>query len=248
MSLDLTQLSQVNEEYKYEKQLETILGLEIMQAIVLLNTPRQGIIKQDVEKFCYDARWDIVSRTRKRMEASRTDLHFIPYGTVSKWPGDGKSKLTLSYKRPDDNNGEVRLSGKRSVGFAGHVDSVDYARSPKGVIYTYQTLRDSFLREVDEELKFWHPDLGKFVTIAKNPEYFCVEAKGFIYDTTDDVGKTHLGVYFDVEVQPVLEVSSGEDQIEDVKWQSGHVLDDTIDAYENWSKFIISGDLAPVVG
>jgi predicted NUDIX family phosphoesterase len=241
-------MSQVYEEYPYEKQLESILGMEIMQAIVLLNTPKQGVIKQDVEKFCHDARWDLVSRTRKRMEASRTELHFIPYGTVSKWPGDGKKKSTLSYKRPDQNNGESRLAGMRSIGFAGHVDSVDNERSNKGVIYAYQTLRTSFIREVDEELKFWHPDLGKFVTIAENPEYFCVEAKGFIYDTTDDVGKTHLGVYFDVEVQPVLEVSSGEDQIEDVKWQSGRELDDTIDAYENWSKFIISADLAPVVG
>jgi len=242
-------MSPINEEYKYEKQLESIFGLEIMQAIVLLNTPRQGVIKQDVEKFCHDARWDIVSRTRKRMEASRTELHFIPYGTVSKWPGEGNKKSTLSYKRPDQNNGEVRLSGKRSVGFAGHVDSIDYVRSPKGVIYAYQTLRASFIREVDEELRFYHPGLGKFVTIADDPEYFCVEARGFIYDTTDDVGKTHLGVYFDVEVQPVLEVTSGEeDAIEDVKWQTGFELDDTIDVYENWSQFIISADLAPVVG
>lgn len=227
------------DEFPYEKQLETIFGLEIMTAISLLQAPRQGIVIQDVEKFCFNARWDIVERTRKRMEASRTELHFIPYGTVTK--RDAGILKTLSYKRPDVNNGESRLSGKHSVGFAGHVDSIDFRRSNKGVIFVYQTLYTSFVREVDEELKFWHKGLGQFVTFKDHPQFFEVVAHGFIYDTTDDVGKTHLGVYFDIEIlDEMIEVQSGEDEIEELEWKDIDQLFETNDLYENWSKFIIA--------
>ena len=220
--------------YPYEKQLETILGVDRAEAYYALRGNIQGVIKYNVCQFMYDVRWDLVSRTRKKMEAANNELHFIPYGTVTQFALD---KLHVAiYNRPAKNNGESRLAGKASIGFAGHVDIIDYVRDSKGVLNGYDTAMRCFLREMSEELKYFIN--GERFSLLDRPDLYSVEVLGLIHDRTDAVGQSHLGIYFNLKLHPDVTIESNEDQILNVAWLPADKLLTEDRNFENWSQML----------
>lgn len=223
----------------YEKQAEAIIGMNKLRALELLRV-KDGISVQDFEAFCREARWDLVIKPRKMFEQDEANFHFIPYIAVRK----RQTGEVLVYKRPDQNNGEVQLTGRHSIGLGGHVDFLDIQASDRGVIQLARTLLVSAIREVDEEVKFMVPDrvgskgFARRALLAHSPKLFAVQQVGFLSDW-DKVGLRHLAALMVVEIDDDVTVESNEDQLERLRFvQPADLIDQHVKGeitLENWS-------------
>ena len=108
---------------------------------------------------------------RSQMETDPSYKQLIPYVLLQWTDADGVTKL-FTYTR-GGGSGETRLHAKRSVGIGGHISREDAA----GGADPYST---GMHRELTEE-----------VQLASNYRETC---DGLIYDSSNDVGKVHLGV------------------------------------------------------
>jgi predicted NUDIX family phosphoesterase len=129
----------------------------------------------------------------------------------------------LTYKRPDKGTGESRLAGKRSVGFGGHVEIIDYATDDDGSISFENTLLDSIHREIREEL----PP----VDTKHGPELI-----GLINDKTNPVGQVHLGFLYRLTISDrvVEELYGCDSEVEDLQFVVPSP-DMDLSLFENWS-------------
>lgn len=107
--------------------------------------------------------------------------------------------------------GDSRLSRKCSIGFGGHMNDGDY--SPLHALG----------RELTEEMHCF----------VKS-----VEFRGFINDDSDPVGKVHLGLYFDVEVESNWK-STGDENIDRLSVAAPGDLRKVYPEMEGWSKLIV---------
>lgn len=111
-------------------------------------------------------------RYRNEVESDESVLQLIPYSVLQ------SGKEILVYNR--GNSTEERLSNKVSVGIGGHINPIDAAVSIK-LAPQYAALREIF-----EETGFFVPYITEFY--------------GFIIDTSESVGRVHLGALFLYEV------------------------------------------------
>lgn len=132
----------------------------------------------------------------------------IPYVLIQ------KDNLYADYSRKK--GAETRLHGSRSIGFGGHIDIDDYAGN------TEHTILNGINRELKEELNIVLPSLSKPTLLV---------------DTSNDVGKVHVGlVYIGNITDTQLQTS---DEIHDLNWVSADELKQNQEHYESWSRLII---------
>lgn len=165
---------------------------------------------------------DVIIGPRDILESSEAYMQIIPYIMVMR---DGK---ILSYSRTKS-GGETRLHDKVSIGFGGHIDVGDITvdKATKEFINVDSTVANAAQREIGEELNM----IGKSDMFA---------AVGLIVDTSNPVGRVHVGVAIIVNTDGM--VSSKEDQI-DLK---GFRTKEEILAEENlegWSRIMLEGGL-----
>ena len=143
----------------------------------------------------------------------------LPYITIMDLDGN-----YLTYSR---NGTETRLHGSRSIGIGGHIDITDMYDQYYSVFNNpIETIKQATNRELYEE-----------VGIDLEPELF--KFNKLIVDTTNSVGKVHVGLTSTIvmdytDIQP-------QEELHDAKWLSVEELKANIDEYENWSKLIIEG-------
>lgn len=145
-------------------------------------------------------------RPRNEVETDETRIQLIPYftinltipeqnseslGNMEHFSYRPKTRKVLSYSR-SNKSGESRLRDKRSIGFGGHINDLDYAYALKNShsqeMIFYNTIRQGLNRELSEELSIdWN-----------NCACHTMHYKGLIYDPTTDVGKVHLGIVFEL--------------------------------------------------
>lgn len=140
----------------------------------------------------------------------------LPYITVT----DGNGKY-LSYSR---NGTETRLHGSLSLGVGGHVDFDDFITGQNGQQNIYSLIQQSCIRELAEEIS-----LNK----AEAP---ALKLDRVIVDTTNAVGKVHLGFYSLVTYPNAIP----QEELFDARWLTLDQLSADIDRYENWSKIVIN--------
>lgn len=155
---------------------------------------------------------------RYMAEVSEELVHPIPYFAVVNEEG----KILL-YQR-GKGVGESRLAGKHTIGFGGHVElwkdclSLEY--------YQTNSIKDSIIsaqtNESEEEL------------VAEWLEDF--QHLKVIYDSTDEVGKIHLGI---ASFLPVKSATTNEEQLIDLGFHSKEELlqmqESGLIDLENWS-------------
>lgn len=127
----------------------------------------------------------------------------------------------LTYARK---GGEGRLHGLRSLGIGGHVDIDDFditAANPY-----LNALRVSIEREVWEEVKY-PARIGT------------TQLDSLIVDTSNSVGKVHLGVPVILEVESTHSLNADPSEILDPRWVDIESLQYDRHEYENWSQLII---------
>lgn len=139
----------------------------------------------------------------------------IPYILVRNREGK-----ILTYSRGKGT--EDRLHAFRSIGFGGHIDYIDVFNHPDNLISAIQIGAD---REIAEELD------------ADGDIFLNIKPGNIIIDYTNDVGRVHVGVLFDITLD---EVNTNTDEISDAKWVALDELKQSSDKYENWSKLVIN--------
>lgn len=219
---------------EYEKQLESIIGIDKLVALQHLRN-KDGLSIQSISEFCHAVRWNTIIAPRKTLENNPNVLHLISYGQVVRANPLGGDDL-LIYKRPDNNNGEVKLTGKWSCGIGGHNEIADVAFTNKSVIKLEESLVEAARREASEEIKYsLH---GQAVSPETHPELFEITAIGFIVEW-DPVGLTHLGVVTRTRLlNPEIQVVSGEDQLEEVQFRS-LITAEEVAKFEGWSQILL---------
>lgn len=213
---------------------EAIIGIDKLLALQNLRV-KDGLSVQPISTFLNAVGHAAFTQARSLLEADTTKVHFINYDIIRRVNGD-----VLTYKRPDKKNGEALLSGRRSVGIGGHAEAVDIVYTDKGAIDLVATLATTSAREVGEEVKFQLKGVeGAPKPISAFDNLWEVEEIGFIIEW-DKVGMVHLGVSRVYTVSDALEVFSGEDQLEDVKFMTPEAISaQGHDLYEGWSKILL---------
>lgn len=139
----------------------------------------------------------------------------IPYIVVRNQEGK-----ILTYSRGKGT--EDRLHAFRSIGFGGHIDFVDVFNHPSNLISAIQVGAD---REIAEEL------------VADGNITNNIKPDNIIIDYTNDVGKVHVGVLFDITLD---EVNTDTYEISDAMWLSLDEIKQSSSKYENWSRLVIN--------
>ena len=166
-----------------------------------------------------DAFWLTPSKLADRAvcETDETTQQFLPYITVY----DRDEKLVFVYSR-GKGGAEARLVGNLSVGLGGHVDE----EIPEG--YDLMGwLANEGQRELREEAGL---DVEGGLTFT-----------GLIRDTSNPVGRVHLGVWSAVAVSSDAIQETEADIVENGEWLSIDELLNPIvyDRLENWSKAVV---------
>lgn len=146
-------------------------------------------------------------------EQDPTHKQLIPY---SIFRHDGRF---LVYTR-GGSSGEKRLVAKKSIGIGGHINPVDQTHESMGeVMYV-----NSIERELAEELVIGGGHAQRVV--------------GLINDDSNEVGSVHLGVVHLFELDSD-EVTSNEEAIQDIAFQSLEELHRDRDQLETWSRICL---------
>lgn len=128
----------------------------------------------------------------------------------------------LTYSRAK--GAETRLHGSLSLGFGGHIDLVDVV---DGKVDLYKALH----RELQEELHL------------KNrlcQSYDVIITTRILVDTTNPVGKVHIGFLYELVLENKEQVNPDPAEIHLPVWKSVTDLQQEYASYENWSSTIIN--------
>lgn len=129
----------------------------------------------------------------------------------------------LTYSRAK--GAETRLHGSLSLGFGGHVDQTDFNSSES--VNIYSIISKAMYRELEEEL-------------GLIPNNFTINNYNqLIVDTTNPVGKVHVGLKVDIYIKDKNDLKIDPNEIHLPEWKTLTQLKQERDQYENWSKLII---------
>ncbi len=157
----------------------------------------------------------------RRLEAEETDefVQIIPLFFIF----DGERYLT--YRRTK-RLPEQRLHGTRSINFGGHLQVSDF---PSLFKYQEEAVLLALQRELREELQFV-PDM-KAVTFF-----------GAIHDSTNFFGRQHVGLVFQVDVSPKIQLLSNEPGfITAIEKFSRKEIESLREEFDDWT-FLVLGE------
>ena len=172
--------------------------------------------------------------SRKYAEKNEDYLQLIPSCVFRKPNG-----TILLYQR-SKGTAESRLLGNYSTNVGGHTNILDVTLNNEGNVSVACTIWNNIVRETKEELGV---DIGKVCELNYDDEM--AEFHGFIYDSSNAVGRVHLGLVFVFDVQDDLEFDSSIAEQEGMilkGWHKPEVLlyNHDIDAInlENWATIV----------
>jgi predicted NUDIX family phosphoesterase len=151
---------------------------------------------------------------RDKVENDHTFKQLISYSLLR------HDKSVLHYKRAHTIR-EARLQGLYSIGWGGHVNSMDNVLP----LWKDAIVKQTLVRELQEEI---------------NVDAFQPRLLGFINDDSNSVGQVHLGVVYECWLE---EPKFGRRYKQGHRQTSFISLDDlaqSIEEYERWSQILIS--------
>lgn len=225
----MTQINNAQYALPTTKQCEFILGMGKLAALEIFGG-KKGVITHDPIDFVEKAYPHLLLRPRASFEGKNDEVHFIPYITLT----DTLAEKVVAYDRPSKNNGEVKLAGKSSVGFGGHLDMEDVVFD-KNRVDLIRSFLAAALRELNEELAFVHTSGETYVSIEDIPDAH-LTFDGFILDW-DAVGLCHIGVAMSMDLRNVA-VAHKEDQCLNPRWEDVPPLL-AKNGLEGWSELVL---------
>lgn len=225
------------------KKSEACIGVDVIPMLKQLNVVGD-VSEQDVALALHEiiATGNYSIKPRFKLEASTTELHFIPYIQVVS--EDGASRM--AYQRPARDDGEKRLDGKFSIGLGGHPESKAFT-FPADILDLSSSLINAAVDEFTQEIRVEQPCEPKPETDGwdsrdiTNDVCASIKPIGFIYDPSDDVGLTHVAVLFEV-VAPndAFFKANSPTEVRNPEWRDTlDIIRETNDGLENWSRLWI---------
>lgn len=156
---------------------------------------------------------NIEVKRRGDMEEDPSYKQLIGYAVVK----DKNTKEILVYTRLTG-GGETRLHGMSSIGVGGHMNLVENKS-------TEESIKINVSRELEEEIG---------ISFEKNLDD--IKFLGLINDDSNDVGKVHIGLVYEVLIDK-NNIKDVEDDALEIKWLKSEEAKN-IDSYESWSDFL----------
>ncbi len=184
----------------------------------------------------------LVIRQRNRLESDESVLQILPY-TIVGWKSANplEQKVSTYYRVPGA--GEQRLDGKTSIGYGGHLEYTDFTWTDNGDLDLFMTILAGILRELEEELAYIDTRTGEHVSIHLLAIYGeTLHFRGFIYDTSNAVGRVHLAVVHYLELPEYIRVEKRKSERSHLHGPdlSLQELVDNQEQFEPWSRIIIN--------
>lgn len=200
----------------------------------------RGIKEYSFDSFYSEVNSALAIREREYLENDSGYRQLLPYTIVTQI-GTDKVMRFQPYMRLEG-GGESKLHNKVSCGYGGHVDLEDTAfagqhpgSKARSTPDLRTTIHTSVAREIAEELKLAHPDLG----IVD----FAPQIKGsnlFIHDDTNAVDVYHVALIHFARLNEGERLVSGEpDQIELLPLATASEILATYPNLEGWTKLFL---------
>lgn len=221
------------------KKSEACIGVDVLPMLKQLNVVGD-ISEQDVVLALHEiiASGHYSIKPRFKLEASTTELHFIPYIQVVS--PDRRWKMV--YQRPARDDGEARLDGKFSIGLGGHPASKAFT-FPEDILDLSASLILTAVDEFKQEIQVLRPGNPALGGEAVDEDVTdrvlrSIKPVGFIYDPSDDVGLTHVAVLFEVEAaRDLFFTANSPTEVRNPSWiDTFDIIATTNDDLENWSR------------
>lgn len=210
------------------KHPQSILAVRTKEIVEVLNL-KEGMNACPLVGFTTAAQNSLVIAQREQLEKDETCLQILPYMLIVK--ASPKKPTKFKAYRRGKGVGESRLSGNVSIGFGGHVDLADVEHE-ESVINLHQTIMRAAVREVAEELIFdRHPDSD-----SDDLDIFDV---GLILDSSNEVGRVHLGVVLGVLLPEGNDCVTAEEELEDMPFLTADELLSSGLPLENWTRIAL---------
>ena len=212
-----------------KSQPTVILGVNKAEILHRLPPKATGMIALQGDTDLQGLDLHTVAMSREKMEYRVDELHPINY--IAAFRLTELALQVLVYQRPIKNNGESRLSGDNSIGIGGHVDRPDFVYNEDESLNFLASVQKSGTTEWVQEIM-----LARDGQPVEMPMLVYTDV---IYDPSNEVGKTHLGLFGQFFFDEKTEIVGSEDQIVDPHWCNVEDLGNEKYRFENWSKFIV---------
>ena len=177
---------------------------------------------------------EVVIGSRHWLENDSNFLQLIPSVVFRKPDG------TVAWYNRIKGSGESRLVGNATTNFGGHINTLDLQTFDE-TFNLKKTIINNIYREIEEELGVNSDE----ITSSEFGNYF-TEFKGFIFDSSNDVGLKHLGLLFVFDVEQDLEFDASIAESEGMLLKGWNTPDallihhelDVINL-ENWAKIVL---------
>lgn len=189
------------------------------------------LLPEDLEVACVfydDSLWDrilnnleIVPRTQAETDYTRKQL--VAYILVR------SGELILTYRRTTKTN-EQRLRELYSIGIGGHVNVEDrsqFSLFSTDTEFNIEFIRDAAWREINEEIS-----IGS--RVVREPEII-----GFINDDSNDVGRVHFGIVWQLDIEKAEVSAKGSRGLGELEFNPLPHLISNKDQFESWSQLLI---------
>jgi len=189
------------------------------------------LLPEDLEVACVfndDSLWDrilnnleIVPRTQAETDYTRKQL--VAYILVR------SGELILTYRRTTKTN-EQRLRELYSIGIGGHVNVEDrsqFSLFSTDTEFNIEFIRDAAWREINEEIS-----IGS--RVVREPEII-----GFINDDSNDVGRVHFGIVWQLDIEKAEVSAKGSRGLGELEFNPLPHLISNKDQFESWSRLLI---------
>jgi len=164
---------------------------------------------------------EIVPRTQAETDYTRKQL--VAYILVR------SGELILTYRRTPKTN-EQRLRELYSIGIGGHVNVEDrsqFSLFSTDTEFNIEFIRDAAWREINEEIS-----IGS--RVVREPEII-----GFINDDSNDVGRVHFGIVWQLDIEKAEVSAKGSRGLGELEFNPLLHLLANKDQFESWSRLLI---------
>ena len=164
---------------------------------------------------------EIVPRSQAEDDFTRKQL--VAYNVVRS--GD----LILTYRRTPKTD-EQRLKDLYSIGIGGQVtveDRSQFSLFSADADFNMEFIRDAAWREINEEITIDS-------RVVDEPEVI-----GFINDDSNEVGKVHFGIVWQLEIEKAEVSAKGTRGLGDMQFNTLPHLKTNRDQFESWSQLLI---------
>lgn len=203
-----------------------ILAVKTKEIIEALNL-KEGFNACPLVGFVAAAQNHLIIGQREQLEKDESLLQILPYLL----PIKSSPRLPTMFKtyRRGKGVGESRLSGNVSAGFGGHIDLADVIQEDS-IVDLGNTIMQAAGRELAEELTF---------TGVGDSAELSIYDVGLIVDTSNEVGRVHIGVVLMLNVPLDSDCKTNEEELEDMPFMTADEMLSSGLPLENWTKIAV---------